>query len=312
MLFTCVVLHEYGHALAARRYGIETVDIILTPIGGIARLKSIPQKPAHELVIAIAGPLVNLVIIILATIFLVFVLDETDLSAFSENFSLDSIKGLVFYLLLINGMLFSFNLIPAFPMDGGRVLRSLLSFRLNKLRATAIATIIGRIIAVAFVIISLIFSNFSLGIIGVFVYLMAQQEHANVKQQYRIENSLVKDFMRKEFHFFYMDDPVLKVLDAFNKTAEKSFLVYNHAHQLEGVLHEMFIRQIRFQNPEENIAHWVSPQFEYITEDMTALRILELMQKNGYSILPVIHEGQVTGVVDRYDLMRFLSIRNPK
>lgn len=312
MLFTCVVLHEYGHALAARKYGIGTVDILLTPIGGIARLTGNPKKPIHEFVIAIAGPLVNLVIIIIGVIYLSIVADTAEISAFTNDFSINSFHGLMFYLLTINGMLFFFNLIPAFPMDGGRVLRSLLALRMNKLRATSIATIIARVIAVAFVIIAFIFSNFSLGIIGVFVFMMATQEHSSVRQQYLLENTLVKDIMRKNFHFFYPDDSVRKVLDAFRSTSEKSFLIFNHSNQIEGVLHELFIRQLRDQNPDEPIGHWTSLQFEYITEDMPVQHILELMQKKGYSILPVIREGQVTGVVDRHDLIRFLSSGNPK
>jgi len=310
MLFTCVVLHEFGHALAARKYGIGTLDIMLTPIGGIARLKSAPQKPAHELVIAIAGPLVNLAIIILTSVYLFFSVDESLISGLQENYAIDSFQGLMFYLLIINVMLFSFNLVPAFPMDGGRVLRSLLSFRMNKLRATTIATIIGRIIAVIFVILSILFSNISLGIIGIFVYLMARQEFTSVKNQFRVENSFVKDLMRKDFHFFYTDDPIQKVLDVFNSTPEKSFLVYNVEHQLEGVLHELFLRQIKFQNPTEPIGMLVSQQFEYVQEDMRVQQVLEIMQKNGYSILPVTKDNQITGVVDRNDLLRFLYKKN--
>jgi len=310
MLFTCVVLHEFGHALAARKYGIGTLDILLTPIGGIARLKSTPQKPAHELIIAIAGPLVNLVIIILTGIYLFFSVDESVISGLQENFTIDSFQGLMFYLLIINVMLFTFNLVPAFPMDGGRVLRSLLSFRLNKLRATTIATITGRIIAVIFVILSILFSNISLGIIGIFIYLMARQEYVSVKNQYRLENSFVKDLMRSDFHFFYTDDPIQKVFAIFNSTSEKSFLVYNHNHQLEGVLHELFLRQIKFQNPAEPIGMVVSQQFEYLHEDMKVQQVLDMMQKNGYSILPVTKDNQITGVVDRNDLLRFLSKRN--
>lgn len=306
MLFTCVVLHEYGHALAARKFGIETADILLTPIGGIARLKGNPKKPSHELIIAIAGPLVNLAIIILIAIYLFFTLDDARISSIQTDFSIDSLQGLLFYVLIINVMLFTFNLIPAFPMDGGRVLRSLLSMKLDKLRATRIATLIGRVIAVIFVILALFFGNISLGIIGVFVYMMAQQEYTGVRSQVRLENSQVKDFMRTSFHFFYLDDPVQKVMDVFQQGSEKSFLIYNHEHQLQGVLHELFLRQIRFRNPSDPVSHWTSSQFEFITDDMSTQHILGLMQKNGYSILPVIRDGQVVGVVDRNDLLNFI------
>ncbi|MBT8189797.1 MAG: site-2 protease family protein [Bacteroidia bacterium] len=181
-LFLCVIFHEYGHALTARRYGVRTQDIMLSPIGGMARLDHIPEIPGQELKIAIAGPLVNL---ILAAIFFMviqiygnFIMPEEE----SLGILMHPI-GFVQMLLVLNLVLFAFNLIPAFPMDGGRILRALLSYRTDRLKATYIASFIGRLLSVVFVIIGAIYQLYALLFIGLFVYVMAYREYAFLKHR---------------------------------------------------------------------------------------------------------------------------------
>ena len=145
LVFGCVLLHEFGHAFAARRYGIHTPDITLLPIGGVARLERMPDRPAQEIVVAIAGPLVNVAIAALLWAGLGF---PTDL------FHSGSLRGLGASLprslLVVNVSLVLFNLIPAFPMDGGRILRALLAMLLEYSRATHIAAVLGQVCAFAF------------------------------------------------------------------------------------------------------------------------------------------------------------------
>ncbi len=146
-VFACVLLHEFGHALTARRFGIRTRDITLYFIGGVARLEGLGRRPVEELVVALAGPAVNLVIAVgLAVLFLPFGLGLAP-EALSEDAPIHLAGSFVFTLLAANLMLALFNLIPAFPMDGGRVLRSLLQFRLGRLRATEIAARLGLVLA---------------------------------------------------------------------------------------------------------------------------------------------------------------------
>src|SRR6267142_95338 len=172
LLFLCVVLHELGHALTARSFGIRTPDITLLPIGGIARLERIPEEPKQELLIAIAGPLVNVAIAAV----LIFFLNAQGTFSDLEDLNTPRVAMLA-KLASVNIFLVVFNLIPAFPMDGGRILRALLAMKMNYARATQIAATIGQGLAFCFGFIGL-FGNPMLLFIALFVYLGAAQEAA--------------------------------------------------------------------------------------------------------------------------------------
>ena len=175
VLFGIIVLHELGHALTARRFGIPTRDITLLPIGGVARLERMPDDPWQELMVAVAGPSVN---VVLAVFFFAVAGGGRGLSAWLD---LDVVgHDYVMSLVWVNVALTLFNLIPAFPMDGGRVLRSLLAFKLSYLLATRIAARIGQVLAAGFMALGF-FHNPFLMVIGVFVWLGAGQELKSVR-----------------------------------------------------------------------------------------------------------------------------------
>lgn len=163
LLFLCVLLHEYGHALTARRYGIATRDITLLPIGGVAMLERMPEDPRQEIVVALAGPAVNVAIAAVLA----------GLAALDVRLP----GGMVETLLAANLMLAAFNLLPAFPMDGGRVLRALLAMRFERLAATRAAVRIGQVLALGLGVAGF-FGSPLLILIGVFVWFGAQAELA--------------------------------------------------------------------------------------------------------------------------------------
>ncbi len=186
-VFACVVMHEYGHALTARRFGIRTTQIVVLPIGGVAQLESIPRKPAHELWIALAGPAVNVGIALILGPLLYIIYGNF------ISHDVNDVYGKFFLqLLLVNIALVVFNMVPAFPMDGGRVLRSLLAMRWGFFRATVIAARVGQVIAVIGA--GLIFyynqSPFIL-LTGAFVVMAAQRELTQAKKEQFFEDNPV-------------------------------------------------------------------------------------------------------------------------
>ena len=198
-MFVCVLLHEFGHALTARRFDITTRDILLSPIGGLARMNALPDKPLQEFWIALAGPLVNVIIAILIGLLLLGV----DLDAVlwkMENQVDGPLLGAQTFLpllLVLNIMLVVFNLIPAFPMDGGRVLRALLSLKLPRLKATLIATRIGQVVGVAMIGYGIFASAWTLALIGFFVIVMAQREYKSLEQWERLDKTTAGTLMQR-------------------------------------------------------------------------------------------------------------------
>ncbi len=176
LLFACVLLHEFGHVFAARHYGVRTPDITLLPIGGVARLERIPEEPSQELVVALAGPAVN--IVIAAILYAVLGGYPSADSMELQNPQVSLLARLV----MVNIFLAIFNLIPAFPMDGGRVLRALLAYRLGYARGTQIAAAVGQVVAFGFGVLGL-FGNPLLIFIAVFVYLGAASESHAVQMR---------------------------------------------------------------------------------------------------------------------------------
>lgn len=181
-LFVCVLLHEFGHSLVAQRLGIEIPDITLLPIGGVARFKTLPEKPMDEVKIAVAGPLVN---VVLAPIFfgIGIALGADLLTIGSLVGGFGSVGRFFVYLGYINIALVLFNILPAFPMDGGRVLRGLLASRLGAVRATDIASAVGQFFALGFLVLGLLGGDFILVLIAVFIFFGARTEARMVRHR---------------------------------------------------------------------------------------------------------------------------------
>ena len=177
-IFTCVILHEFGHALMAKKYGIKTLDIILLPIGGVARLERMPEDPKQELWVALAGPAVNVLIAFI--IFLILFLTSSPIPLINIEIFTGSFLA---KLMALNIILVVFNMLPAFPMDGGRVLRALLALRMEYAKSTKIASKIGKAMAILFGIIGL-FSNPFLVFIAAFVWFGANHEEKMIRMKY--------------------------------------------------------------------------------------------------------------------------------
>jgi stage IV sporulation protein FB len=306
-VFACVVLHELGHALAARRYGIATPDITLLPIGGLARLSRIPEKPAEEIVIAVAGPLVN---VLIAAVLIVLFRGHFDPEAMATIENPE--PGFVVRLVTVNVVLVAFNLIPAFPMDGGRVLRALLAFRLGRRRATEIAARIGQAVAFAFGFLGLISYNPILVLIAFFIYLAAAGEAGEVTLREAARRVPVDRAMVRTFESLGTRATVDEAADALIRTTQREFPVVDGGGRLRGFLsRDAMIKALKATGP-------ATPVLDVMTRDVPTVRLgqslelaLRLMQEGAASEIAVVGDDErLVGYVTRENLAEFLMIED--
>src|SRR6266705_1682365 len=229
LLFVCVLLHEFGHILTARAFGVATPDVTLLPIGGVARLERIPEEPGQEFLIAIAGPAVNVVITLALVVFAGASLDAAHLGAV-EN----SRFSLIDRLAAVNLFLAVFNMIPAFPMDGGRVLRALLAIKLGFTRATSVAATIGQWFAFVLGFIGL-FSNPMLIFIAIFVYLAAASEAQLAQMRAMSRGVPVSAAMMTQFATLAPAEHIDHAVETLLRTSQSEFPVVENG-RLVGVL----------------------------------------------------------------------------
>jgi len=310
-LFACVVLHEFGHALTAKRFGVTTKDIILLPIGGVARLNSLPDKPMHEFYIAIAGPMVNVAIAIVLGIGLMLFSPVSIIEAVTDiDIAFSTFYGFLSIIFIFNAIMVVFNMIPAFPMDGGRVLRSLLSIKVGRPKATRVAAFLGQTIAAVFFVYGIYKADFLLSLIGVFVFYTASSENKMVKLDTLLQEHLVSDLLRLQFVSFKMEDTMEQPFNELKRGLEKNFLVLDEDRKMQGVLHELFvIDAMKKKDLDGPVAEYISQRYELIAPNDNLKSVIERVQKEGYSILPVVEEDEIIGVIDINMLDNFIRLQ---
>ena len=289
LLFLCVLLHEFGHAFAARAYGIRTPDITLLPIGGVARLERMPDKPVQELVVAVAGPAVNVVIAAVLSVFLATKIHAVNLS------ELEHAGGnMVTKLLAVNVMLIVFNAIPAFPMDGGRVLRAFLAMKLDFLQATTIAARVGQVMAAGFVVVGF-FGAPILMFIGIFVFMGAQQELAYARFRSGSASRPVGDIMRSEFLSVPADATVGAALAIARQARQPFYPVVGHDLRAIGVVTHGGLELAAARGRERNVGHAVEPAV-HVQASVPVGRLVGSASP-GTPVLVENPSGQLVGVV---------------
>ncbi len=304
-LFACVILHELGHALTARRFGVRTRDIILLPIGGIARLESIPEEPRQELWVAIAGPAVNVVIAALLTVGI----EVADSWVPIE--SLSATGGSFFErLLLVNVFLVLFNLIPAFPMDGGRVLRALLAMRMDYVRATRTAASIGQALAFGFGFLGLLSSNPFLVFIAFFVWIGASQEATMVQTKAALAGVSLERVMITDFQELSPSDSLGQAIELTLAGSQKDFPVIE-AQRLVGVLTQDRLLQALAQGgPGQPVDGSMERDFELAELSEMIEPVFRRLQTCDCRTLPVMRSGQLVGLVTMDNVGEYLRIHS--
>ncbi len=296
-IFACVVLHEFGHAFMAERYGIRTVDITLLPIGGIARLERLPDDPREELKIALAGPAVNVAIAA------ALLLSSKLLQALSPSAEVVAISvRLVSDLMWINIGLAAFNMLPAFPLDGGRALRSFLALHLDHAEATQFAATLGKAFAILIGLVGL-FSSWWLLFVALFVYFGADHEAHQVvtrvapRELVAQREIVIRNAMLTQFHVLTRHDTLEMAANEWFDCLQPDFPVMDHG-RLVGVLDsDHLIKALAESGPEEHVGNVMERDWSAV-EDSDALETaFEKLREDGHVSLPVMHDGRLVGVV---------------
>jgi stage IV sporulation protein FB len=283
-VFACVVLHELGHSLMARRYGIRVRDIVLFPIGGVARAEAIPEDPRQEIAVAVAGPVVNFAIAGL----LFAILAARGVAPHGTGFFID--------LAWVNVVLGVFNLIPAFPMDGGRILRGLLALRMPYLSATRRARDVGQLIALGFATIAFTDVSFiMLSLIAVFVFAGGMMEERAIYTRLRLTGRSVGDLVDASAPVFALHDAVGTLLDrADGRTA---FAVAGDSGSLAGVVATAeVLRAVREGRAEDELASIARADFPVAEAVTDAARVFRFLKEEGKPFAAVVDGDRFVGL----------------
>ena len=302
-LFGCVVLHELGHALAARRFGIRTRDITLLPIGGVARLERMPEKPAQELWVAVAGPLVNVAIAAALAVWLMLTSAGGIGSVGMEEGSFAA------RLLVVNVFLVVFNLLPAFPMDGGRVLRALLATRMNYARATHIAATIGQGMALLLGFAGF-FGNPMLVFIAFFVWVGAAQESSFVQMKSAVGNIPIDHAMITDFHTLRPEETLDDAIRMLLTGSQHDFPVLDGDRVVGVLTRGNLLHALAQRDRATPVGEVMSTEFQVVEAAEMMDGAFRRLQDCACTTVPVLREGRLVGLMTLENLGELLMIQN--
>lgn len=302
-IFLCVVLHEYGHALVARHYGVPTRDITLLPIGGVARLERIPEEPWREFWIAVAGPAVNVVIALLLALALTvgqWWQPMPVVTHLQGNFAER--------LLMVNLFLVLFNLVPAFPMDGGRVLRSLLALRMGFVRATSVSASLGQGIAFLFGFWGL-FSNPLLILIALFVWVGAGQEASQAQMRSALHGVPVEQAMITDFRWVTPQDSLARAVDLVLSGSQPDFPVLEDGHVVGILTRKDLVAALAKGSPAMPIEEVMRREFLVLRPEEALEEAVTRTRESDLPLTPVVRDDQIVGMLTMENVSEFILIR---
>ncbi len=302
-LFACVVFHELGHALTARKYGIKTRDITLLPIGGVARLERMPDDPRQELWVALAGPAVNVLIALALYLWLHLTSTWQPLEALTLT------RGhFIERLMVVNVSLVLFNLLPAFPMDGGRVLRALLARRMDYTRATHIAAGIGQAMAYLFGLLGL-FTNPFLLFIALFVWIGASQEAAMVQMRSALGGIPVRRAMLTDFHTVSARDPLSRVVDLILAGSQQDFPVVEDGTVIGVLTRKDLLGALAKGGQDTPAGDVMQREFQPVDPSEMLETAFQRLQDCECRTMPVVQDRRLVGLLTMDNLGEFISIQ---
>lgn len=301
-LFGCVLLHELGHAMAAKQFGIQTADITLLPIGGVARLERIPDEPRKELWIALAGPAVNVAIAVVLYFWIALTHQWEPLARLRV-----AAGPMIERLLVANVWLVLFNLIPAFPMDGGRILRALLASRMSHPKATRVAALTGQGLAMAFAFIGF-FGYPMLIFVGLFVWIGASQEASMAQTREILSGMPVRAAMITEFGILEAADTLGQAVQLTLGGWQHDFPVIDRGRPIGILTRANLLVGLSAYGPEYPVTavmHWEFPSAQ---ADEMLETAFQRLRESGSNTMPVVSRGRVIGLVTMENMMEYFLI----
>lgn len=316
LLFASVTLHEYGHALTARRFGIGTHSILLLPIGGVANLERLPEKPGQEIAIVVAGPLVNVVIALLLTPLALLLNGGSGagilaLNAVNANIQSPGLFNLLVFLISTNLLLALFNLLPAFPLDGGRLLRALLAYVQPYPQATQVAVAVGRLLAVLMAVFGIFTGAIGLLLIAFFVYVGGSAELEAVSSRAVLRRFRAGDALTHNAVALYTSERLERATQLIMNSYQTDFPVRDLAGQFVGVLtRQRLVDGLRQFGPEARIVDVMAPAaaIPRCTPDSDLAGVWELMSRTGSRVVAVATQEQVLGIITSDDISEVFQV----
>jgi Zn-dependent protease/CBS domain-containing protein len=301
-LFASVLLHELGHVGVSKRYGIRTLDVVLYPIGGVSRMERTP-KPNEELWIALAGPFINVLIATALFAYLGYMRADVNLASLANP----SDANLLARIAIGNLILAAFNMVPAFPMDGGRVLRALLARRQSEEQATRTAASAGRVFAILIGLYGLLSMQFMLVFIAFFVYLGATQESAVVIGRSLTEGVPVRKAMITEFRTLEHGTTVREAANMLLATSQQDFPIVL-GEQVMGLLgRNALLRGMAVDGPDAYVAGIMDRNFPRISPDVSLTQAFPLLSQT--SCVLVMEQDHLLGLLTRENLSEYMMLR---
>ncbi|HEX7401375.1 MAG TPA: site-2 protease family protein [candidate division Zixibacteria bacterium] len=303
LIFVCVILHEVGHSLVAVHYGIKVNDIILLPIGGVSRMEEIPEDPKQEITISIAGPLVSFGLALLFFILAMAIhqsINFRQINLFNRN-----VVANLFWINLVLGL---FNLIPAFPMDGGRVLRGILAIRMESLKATKIAVALGQFFALLLFFYGIYTTNWWVALIAIFIFLGAASEERMEAMRTSLGKSPVKLAMLTEVHTVSPHETVGEVLERICHGFQQDFPVEEGGEVVGILTREAIFSALHKHEKSILVKDVMQKDFVSTTEDASLSEIYKTMTAHRLFVIPVMKDKKLRGMINLEQIGKYHMI----
>ncbi len=306
LLFGLVVMHELTHSLVARSFGVGVRDITLLPIGGMAAMDEMPKEPREELLVAVAGPMSNVVVGVIMAALAPLLIDTSlfgDFGRLSDALLAPGLQGAYLYLLFVNFMLAVFNLLPAFPMDGGRVFRSVLAMRMGRARATRVAVGVGQVLAVLLGLLGAFGGGILMVIVAVFIFFGAQAEGRGDEMKGVLEDLRVAQAVNVEVETARPEQSIGELAARLFHTYQADFPVVSHDGSVLGVVtRDRLISLLGQHGPEFPVSEAMRVDVPTGSLTDSVYDVFQRMQSSGSRVMPIVEQGRFVGMVSLEDI----------